>query len=272
MEKCPSHPARYCAHLNCSPKHKMVPKRKSIDRILEARRALRAHQDALKLAAVERTLVRASASASTSGLLSTGGAARTGGRIEKTTKKSKVAAKKAKLLGKLNADGSANKVVASTRGRTKVRMPTSLANTRTATSAAAALLNNATNVPPRSSTYIAKPLSKSALRRQNRANRDKLAGGSLGDLMDALPSSGTHTPAELSTADDSAMELDGTNSSSSQHNPDGLLSATRRKPVSSKTNEKIVKQEIDRFGRVMLEKKFRENPFAALRGFIQQRI
>ncbi|KAK9320258.1 ribosome biogenesis protein SLX9-domain-containing protein [Lipomyces orientalis] len=234
----------------------MAPRRKSASAVVEARQALRAHSNALKLAAAEATIAKSALHASKSRSLG----ARTGGGITKSPKKTKAVAKRAGLLKRLKGMTSTEDatVEAPSKKRKGLMAPPS-------TSAVTRLSSSAEGPKSRSLDDV-KIVSKSARRRIARAKKERLAGNGLNDLLDALPSD----PNTENSAVDDSMNIDeGTRAQKSQ---DPMLSESRNKPVSQRTHEKILRQEIDRFGKVIAVKDFRENPFAALRGFIQQRI
>ncbi|KAJ8100529.1 ribosome biogenesis protein SLX9-domain-containing protein [Lipomyces tetrasporus] len=235
----------------------MAPRRKSASAVVEARQALRAHSNALKLAAAEATI--ASSTLHTSKSRSLG--PRTGGGITKSTKKTKAVAKRAGLLKRLNGTTSTEDDATArefSKKRKGLMVPAS-------TSAVTRLSSTAEGPKSRSLDDV-KNVSKSARRRIVRAKKEKLAGNGLNDLLDALPSD----PDRENSAANDSMNIDvGTSAQKSQ---DPRLSERRDKPVSQRAHEKILRQEIDRFGKVIAVKDFRENPFAALRGFIQQRI
>ncbi|KAK9241300.1 ribosome biogenesis protein SLX9-domain-containing protein [Lipomyces kononenkoae] len=216
----------------------MAPRRKSADAIVEARQALREHTNALKLAAAEATIARSALNKSKSRALAT----RTGGRISKPTKDSKLLAKRARFLNKVTGGTSDDAVAATSAKRTR-HMTISRR------------LNDV------------KVLSKSARRRSARANKEKLAGSGMNDLLDALPSD---TVREMPAVDDNNMNVDEIRGQ--QKHQDQLLSSAKSKPASQKQNEKTVRQEIDRFGKVIAVRDFRDNPFSTLRSFIQNRI
>ncbi|KAK9389680.1 ribosome biogenesis protein SLX9-domain-containing protein [Lipomyces mesembrius] len=234
-----------------------APRRKSAASIVETRQALRAHTNALKLAAAKTTIEESALHASKSRSL----AMRTGGGISKPKKKSKVVAKREGLLNKLNGSTSTGDATVATIAKKRnrhVMIP--------ASASIVARLNSSTKGRESRGLDDVKILSKSARRRNARAMKEKLAGNGMNDLLDALPSE----PVREKSAIDNHMDID--EASNTQKLQDPLLSNKRDRPVSQKKNEKIVKQEIDRFGKVIAVKNFRENPFAALRGFIQQRI
>ncbi|KAK9356386.1 ribosome biogenesis protein SLX9-domain-containing protein [Lipomyces doorenjongii] len=235
----------------------MAPRRKSAASIVAARQALRAHTNALKLAAAKATIEESALHASKSRSVAT----RTGGGISKPKKKSKVVAKRESFLNKLNGStstGDATVAKISKRRNRHVMVPTS--------ASLVARLNSSTKGRESRGLDDVKILSKSARRRNARAMKEKLAGSGMNDLLDALPSQ----PVTEKSAIDNHMDID--EASGTQKLQDPMLSNKRDRPVSQKKNEKIVKQEIDRFGKVIAVKDFRENPFSALRGFIQQRI
>ncbi|KAK9375451.1 ribosome biogenesis protein SLX9-domain-containing protein [Lipomyces chichibuensis] len=223
----------------------MAPRRKSAASIVEARQALRAHTDALKLAAAKATIAKSASHASKSRSLAT----RTGGGISKPKKKLKVVAKREGLLNKLNGSTISNRK-----------------NRHSVVSASASTVDLSTKGHESRGLDDVKILSKSARRRNARAMKEKLAGNGMNDLLDALPIE----PASEKSAVHNHMDIDEVPDTQKRQDP--LLNNKRDRPVSQKTNEKIVRQEIDRFGKVIAVKDFRENPFAALRGFIQQRI
>ncbi|KAK9359948.1 ribosome biogenesis protein SLX9-domain-containing protein [Lipomyces starkeyi] len=234
-----------------------APRRKSAASIVEARQALRAHTNALKLAAAKATIADSALHASKSRSLAT----HTGGGISKPKKKLKVVAKRESLLNKLNGStstGNATVATISKRRNKQVTVP--------ASAGIVAMLNLSTKGHESRGLDDVKILSKSARRRNARAMKEKLAGNGMNDLLDALPSE----PVREKSAVDIHMNTDEAPDAHKRQDP--LLSNRRDRPVSQKTNEKIVRQEIDRFGKVIAVKDFRENPFAALRGFIQQRI
>ncbi|KAK9368705.1 ribosome biogenesis protein SLX9-domain-containing protein [Lipomyces kononenkoae] len=216
----------------------MAPRRKSAAAIVEARQAVREHTNALKLAAAEATIARSALNASKSRSLAT----RTGGRISKPRKDSKLLAKRANFLKKVTGN------------KNDVTVPASSSTRRTRHMMISRNLNDV------------KILSKSARRRSARVNKEKLAGSGMNDLLDALP---TEAVSEK-PADGNDMDVDEIRDE--QKLQDQFLSAKKSKPASQKQNEKIVRQEIDRFGKVIAVKDFRENPFSTLRTFIQNRI
>jgi hypothetical protein len=90
-------------------------------------------------------------------------------------------------------------------------------------------------------------ISKSTARRTKRKARSNLKGN-LGDLLDSLPeqsfASGYIEPVKMPI------------------NP----------KTSSKNNEKVVRQEKERFRKILAEKAFRASPFSTLKNFISSNI
>ncbi|KAK7207751.1 ribosome biogenesis protein SLX9-domain-containing protein [Myxozyma melibiosi] len=244
----------------------MAPRRKSPAEILAARQALRAHTNALKLEAAQATISQAARTAATSKSLSTRTAAASGGRIsKKPTKKSATAEKRGSFLRKIQTGASGKApVLAAASSRRRVVMP----KVKTSMESIVAESLKPAEAPVKNSLDGVVTLSKSARKRKNRAVKEKLAGNDLTELMDALPET------EQDDGDDAMDEdmEDGGAVAGKGNAADVYLDAKHDRPVSLKAGEKVVKQEIDRFGKVMTEATFRENPFAALRGFIQQRI
>lgn len=96
-------------------------------------------------------------------------------------------------------------------------------------------------------------ISKSSLRRQKRKAKTNLHGGGLGDLLSTLP--------------EVAEEMNKTTTP---------FIAKPTKPVnpksSSRSNEKVVRSEIDRFNKVVTDKSFQAKPFDKLKEFISQNM
>lgn len=219
----------------------------------------------MKLQAAEAAISRSLRTAANSKSLSTRTTVLGGNISKKPTKKSVTAEKRGVLLRKLqtsNGKSATHVSGASSSHRRRVVMP------KVQTSIESILRESlkTADTPVNSSLDGVVNMSKSARKRKNKATKENLAGKSMNDLMDAL------SPDEFATADiemDEGMDEDDV---PVQKPEDPYLSTKRDRPVSNKAGEKVVKQEIDRFSKVMTEQSFRENPFAALRGFINQRI
>ncbi|KAK9461074.1 ribosome biogenesis protein SLX9-domain-containing protein [Lipomyces oligophaga] len=248
----------------------MVPKRQSVDGILAYRHAVRAHQNELKLEAARQTIERASADASRSKNLSTRLLA--DAKISKTRSRGIV---KARVIANRRAGNSKRPtgLMVKANRRPNVVMPSSLPRGNTGSSYILSETEKlgGSNFQNLNKEIPVEMLSRSARKRRNRVKREKLAGSTMSDLLDALPTNEYEIPIKP----DEDQVMDGTPEGVRAHKsriPDSLLTKTRTKPVSSKANERSVRQEIDRFGKVMSDQNFRENPFEVLRGFIQQRL
>ncbi|KAK9469886.1 ribosome biogenesis protein SLX9-domain-containing protein [Lipomyces arxii] len=230
----------------------MAPRRKSPSAIVEARQALRAHTNALKLEAAKAAIAR---SASENRIL----------KVKQPTKKSKAVEKRATLLHKLQSSSRVSK-------SRKIVVPVGISKkskTKLVASSALSMLGSTSPDPVKSNLNDVKILSKSSQRRQVRAEKEKLAGSNMSDLLEALPEDMT----TLAQSGEDLMDVDKAEPSMiSVKSKDPRLDLTRTRPISVKLQEKASRQEIDRFGKVIAIKEFRENPFATLRGFIQQRI
>lgn len=97
-------------------------------------------------------------------------------------------------------------------------------------------------------------ISKSSLRRQKRKTRSNLHGGQLGDMLSTLP--------------EVAEELK--NSSQTPFVAKKITPIDPKK--SSRKNEKVVRNEIDRFNKVFTNQSYRSNPFESLKSFISSNI
>ncbi|KAK9476338.1 ribosome biogenesis protein SLX9-domain-containing protein [Lipomyces japonicus] len=239
----------------------MAPRRPTPSAQVEVRQALRAQSNALKLAAAKATIAKAQAQNIAAGGNRSVIHALAVKRSGKVTKKSKLEQKRIKIKDSI---ARTSKSTATSGGRPVLesKQPKHLT---AANASRAAIETGGKDVL--SSDIAQHALSKSARRRVTRKQREMVAGVGLNDLMDALPVDDENEWED----EDEMVDVDGSgNKTTSSGDP--AWNVARNKPVSSKANEKIVRQEIDRFGKVITDKTFRKSPFAALRGLIQNRI
>ncbi|KAK9457042.1 ribosome biogenesis protein SLX9-domain-containing protein [Dipodascopsis uninucleata] len=225
----------------------MAPRRKSADAVVEARQAQRAYMQSLKLAATKASIERAAKFPSLSARLS--------GGISKPTKKSKLASKRVNLIEKIEKS--------SVKKGKRVDIPVGISKaSRRGVILPSALSKVSTAYNKRHD------LSKSARRRAQRAEKERLAGTQMTDLLNALPD----TSDMLYDEDNKDISMDDADGSAHKSKVGDILMAPKSKPGTLRSNERLAKNEIDRFGKIIADDTFRDNPFATLRSFIQNRI